>query len=87
AEIAKLLKARPKLKLFVVGHTDNQGKLAYNRTLSQRRAESVVAYLNKVHRVKNARLVPHGLGFLAPVATNRTEAGRQKNRRVELVER
>ncbi len=87
AEIAKLMTARPTLNLFVVGHTDNQGKLAYNRTLSQRRAESVAAYLNKVHRVKNARLVPHGLGFLAPVASNRTEAGRQKNRRVELVER
>jgi outer membrane protein OmpA-like peptidoglycan-associated protein len=87
AEVAKLLKARPKLKLFVVGHTDNQGTLDYNRKLSGKRAASVVRYLTKTSGIAKPRLEPHGLGFLAPVATNRTEAGKQKNRRVELVER
>lgn len=87
AEVAKLLKSQPKLKLFVVGHTDNQGGLDYNRKLSGQRAASVVRYLTKTSGIAKARLAAHGLGFLAPVATNRTEAGKQKNRRVELVER
>lgn len=87
AEIAKLLKAQPSLKLFVVGHTDNQGKLDYNLKLSSRRAEAVVKDLVAKHGIDRARLAPHGLGFLAPVASNRGDEGRQKNRRVELVER
>jgi len=86
-EIAKLLNMRPELKLFVVGHTDNQGTLDYNRTLSTQRAASVVRYLIRTGGIARERLTPHGLAFLAPVASNRTEAGKQKNRRVELVER
>ncbi len=87
AEIAKLLAAKPELKLLVVGHTDNQGKLAYNMDLSRRRAASVVAALVEQHGIAAARLTPGGVGFLAPVASNRGEAGRTLNRRVELVER
>lgn len=87
AEIAKLLKGQPALKLFVVGHTDNQGKLDYNLALSQRRAASVIQHLVTNHKIQAVRLKAHGLGFLAPVATNRSDEGRQKNRRVELVER
>lgn len=86
-EIAKLLNMRPELKLFVVGHSDNQGTLDYNRTLSTQRAASVVRYLVRTGGIARERLAPHGLAFLAPLATNRTEAGKQKNRRVELVER
>lgn len=87
AEIVKLLNAQPGLKLYVVGHTDNQGTLDYNRNLSTQRAASVVRYLTRTGHIARERLDPHGLAFLAPVATNRTEAGRQKNRRVELVTR
>lgn len=87
AETAKLLKARPELKLFVVGHTDNKGTLDYNLNLSAQRAASVVRYLTRTSGIDKARLEPHGLAFLAPVATNHSEAGKQKNRRVELVER
>ena len=78
---------QPELKLFVVGHTDNQGKLDYNLTLSAQRAASVVRYLTRTSGIDKARLEPHGLAFLAPVATNNSEAGKQRNRRVELVER
>lgn len=87
AEIAKLMKARPKLELLVVGHTDNQGKLNYNMDLSKRRAASVVKALADGHGVDASRLTPAGVGFLAPVASNRGEEGRALNRRVELVER
>ena len=87
AEIAKLMKSRPDLNLLVVGHTDNQGKLAYNMDLSKRRAAAVVKSLTENHGIKGSRLTPAGVGFLAPVASNRGDEGRALNRRVVLVER
>jgi OmpA-OmpF porin, OOP family len=87
AEIAKLLKAEPKLSLYVVGHTDNVGTYDYNMALSDRRAAAVVKELTSKHGIPAARLKPAGTGPLAPVAPNDTEDGRAKNRRVELVKR
>lgn len=86
AEMAKALKADPKLKVLIVGHTDNQGKLDYNTSLSQRRAEAVVKALSAKHGIDAKRMTARGLASLAPVTTNRTEEGRAKNRRVEMVE-
>lgn len=86
-EIAKLLESEPGLNLFVVGHTDNQGDLEYNSDLSLRRARAVVQSLTTGHGIDVSRLEAKGLAFLAPVASNRTEAGRAMNRRVALVER
>jgi OOP family OmpA-OmpF porin len=84
--IAELLKKDPKLKIHVIGHTDNVGQLAMNMDLSKRRAQAVAAELQKTYGIETARLHADGVGPLAPVATNRTEEGRAKNRRVELVE-
>ncbi len=84
-EIAKLLQQDPKLKLYVVGHTDNQGTLEMNMDLSRRRAAAVVQALTSKYGVVAARLSPQGDGPTAPVASNDTEDGRAKNRRVELV--
>jgi OOP family OmpA-OmpF porin len=84
-EISKLLINRPALKLLVVGHTDNQGDYDYNMGLSGRRANAVVRVLEGDHGIEEARLRSAGVGFLAPVASNDTTAGREKNRRVELV--
>lgn len=84
-EIAKLLKADPQMKLRVVGHTDNQGTLDANIALSKRRAEAVNAALAAQHGIAASRLAGYGVADLAPVASNRDEAGRAKNRRVELV--
>ena len=84
-EIAKLMAADPKLKLLVVGHTDTVGAFEGNRDLSQRRAKAVVAALVAQHKVDAARLQSFGASFAAPVASNADEAGRSKNRRVELV--
>jgi len=85
-EIAKLLSREPKRKLYVVGHTDSVGQLDANMKLSQARAEAVVKVLTTKHGVAAARLKAMGAGPIAPVASNATEEGRARNRRVELVE-
>lgn len=84
-EIATLLKQDAALKLFVVGHTDGVGQFAHNVRLSQDRAAAVVKSLVGQHGIDAARLVPFGCGPTVPVASNRAEDGRAKNRRVELV--
>lgn len=85
-EIAKLLKSKSGLKVYVVGHTDMVAELATNVKLSQARAQSVVNALVSQHGIASARLIAYGDGPYAPVASNKTEEGRAKNRRVELVE-
>jgi len=84
-EIAQMLKADPKLAILVVGHTDKQGAYEYNIDLSRRRADAVVKSLAANHGVDAKRLRGAGVGMLAPAATNDTEEGRAKNRRVEIV--
>ena len=85
-EIAKLLSGNPNLKVFIVGHTDNVGGIDYNMKLSQARADAVVKALTTKYKVTPQQLKAYGVGQLAPVAPNKTEEGRAKNRRVELVE-
>jgi len=84
-EIAKLLEQDTKMKLHVVGHTDNMGGYEFNMGLSKKRADAVVGALTKDYGIAANRLTPNGVAYLAPVATNATEDGRAKNRRVELV--
>ena len=85
SEIAKLLQGDPTLKLYVVGHTDNQGALDLNMDLALRRAQAVLAALTTKYAVPAGRLKAYGCGPYAPVASNDSEDGRAKNRRVELV--
>jgi OOP family OmpA-OmpF porin len=85
-EIAKLLSGSPSLKILIVGHTDNVGGIEYNMKLSLARANAVVQALTTKYKVNPQSLKAYGVGQLAPVAPNRTEDGRAKNRRVELVE-
>jgi OOP family OmpA-OmpF porin len=87
AEMAKLLKSNSSLSVFIVGHTDNIGTFEHNMKLSMDRATSVVSALVAKHGIAAARLKPAGDGPTAPVASNKTEDGKAKNRRVELVER
>ena len=86
AEIARLMNAHPALRVYIVGHTDMVGDPSANVKLAQARAQSVVTALSTKNGIPAGRLVPFGAGPYAPVATNRTEEGRAKNRRVELVE-
>ncbi len=85
--VAALMLQQPKLALIVVGHTDNVGQFAANVALSQARAAAVVAQLTQKHGVAASRLTPFGAGMAAPAMPNTTDAGRAKNRRVELVPR
>lgn len=84
-EISTFLKEHPATEIFVVGHTDMTGEVQYNIDLSGRRAKAVTDYLITQHQIASNRLLPHGVGPLAPADNNRTDSGRAKNRRVELV--
>ncbi len=86
-QIAKLLADSPALRLQIVGHTDGKGAEGYNLDLSKRRAASVVAELVRGYGVDGGRLSSEGLGMSQPIASNDTDEGRAKNRRVELVAR
>ncbi len=84
--IATYLKANPDKRFYVVGHTDARGTFAYNSKLSSDRAHAVADALKQDYGIASDRLQPHGVGPLVPVFSNGSDAGREKNRRVELVE-
>ncbi len=84
AEIKKLAISHPQLKLNIEGHTDNVGNVAANKKLSEDRAAAVKAWLTR-SGANSANFTTQGFGDAKPVDDNKTEAGRAKNRRVELV--
>jgi outer membrane protein OmpA-like peptidoglycan-associated protein len=84
-QIAAYLKGNAQAKLHVVGHTDSVGGFDSNLQLSRRRADAVVAALVRDYGIAAARLTGNGVASLAPVASNASDEGRAKNRRVELV--
>jgi OOP family OmpA-OmpF porin len=81
--LVKQLKDMPTVKIEISGHTDNIGSAAYNKTLSESRAKSVVNYLLQ-NGIDKSRLTYVGYGFDQPIASNSTDEGRQKNRRTEF---
>lgn len=83
-DVARVIQSYPQRPVRVEGHTDSIASDEYNRGLSERRAQSVVAWLAQ-NGVERSRLAAAGLGETKPVATNDTAAGRQLNRRVEVV--
>ncbi len=82
--IGKVLKAYPNRKIAVMGHTDSQGKSAMNQALSEKRARKVQEYLVFNQNIPAARITASGAGSTEPVASNKNEAGRALNRRVEI---
>jgi outer membrane protein OmpA-like peptidoglycan-associated protein len=84
ARVAGIHATHPDLHIEVEGHTDSVGSDAYNQKLSERRAESVKSYLLQ-QKIPGSELDSVGFGESRPVASNSTAAGRQQNRRVELV--
>jgi outer membrane protein OmpA-like peptidoglycan-associated protein len=82
-EIAGLLDKNPAFKLEIEGHTDNTGASAFNKMLSQKRADAVKSYLQK-KEISVERLISTGYGQDQPIADNKTKEGRAKNRRVVL---
>ena len=85
-QIVALLKENASLKLSIEGHTDNVGDAKSNKTLSENRAKSVMSAIVGAG-VTAARMSAAGFGAERPVADNRTEEGKAKNRRVELVKK
>jgi outer membrane protein OmpA-like peptidoglycan-associated protein len=84
AKVSGILLAYPTLHMNVEGHTDSIGSDDYNLKLSQRRADAVRDYLTS-NGINAANIQATGLGKDGPVASNDTAAGRQQNRRVEMV--
>lgn len=84
-QVAEVLREHPEIKnVEVQGHTDNRGSAAYNKKLSERRATSVVRWLTTRGQIDDSRLTPRGYGMDQPLDDNSTEAGRQRNRRVQF---
>ncbi len=83
-KFADILNEYPDTNLYIEGHTDNTGTHAHNKKLSKRRADAVKNYLT-MQQVKGNRIETGGYSFDRPVADNETEAGRTKNRRVEVI--
>jgi outer membrane protein OmpA-like peptidoglycan-associated protein len=83
-QLATFLSKYPDRSVVIEGHTDSVGGEDYNLGLSQRRAESVRAYLMR-HGVDPSRVTTQGMGESAPVASNESAGGRQQNRRVEII--
>ena len=84
-ELAAFLQANPDITVALVGHTDAEGSLAGNLALSKKRAESVASHLRNEFAIPSSVMEAQGVGYLAPIAPNTTDEGRQKNRRVEVV--
>jgi len=82
-ELAQTLKKHPNIRLRVEGHTDNTGVPAYNLELSGKRAQSVVDFLGNLG-IDTSRLAAKGFGDNQPIASNDTQYGRSKNRRIEF---
>jgi outer membrane protein OmpA-like peptidoglycan-associated protein len=84
ARLADVLHQMPERNVLIEGHTDSAGSDAYNDSLSQRRADAVEDLLI-IQGIDPTRVVTRGYGERFPVATNDTAAGRQQNRRIEIV--
>lgn len=83
-KVVKILQENPQYKIEISGYTDNIGNKSYNLKLSEKRAKSVMEYI-VAKGVDKDRITSVGYGSQMPIATNATEEGRQKNRRVEFV--
>ncbi len=83
--LASVLRDRPELRVALVGHTDSVGGLDGNIALSKRRAQSVRQRMIESYGIEGARMQAEGMGYLAPVASNLSEEGREANRRVEVI--
>ena len=78
------MKDKPDLRVSVEGHTDSVGSVAYNQTLSERRAKTVRDYLVS-QGIDASRITTRGFGKSKPIASNDTAEGRAENRRVEII--
>jgi outer membrane protein OmpA-like peptidoglycan-associated protein len=83
--VAAIITRYPTARILISGHTSSEGSTAYNQDLSEKRAASVQAFLST--RIGTLRYTneAHGSGESRPIASNQTEEGRERNRRVEIL--
>lgn len=84
SEIAQILKRAPSRSLLVEGHTDSQGNIQHNYTLSLARAQEVASALS-ADGIPSSKISTRGYGETTPITSNATEQGRRRNRRVEVI--
>jgi OOP family OmpA-OmpF porin len=84
-KVVDFMKKNPTAKCLIQGHTDNVGNDAFNKALSEKRAKNVRQYIIDKFRIDGKRITAEGFGGDLPIASNDTEEGRKKNRRVEVV--
>ncbi len=84
-KVEKAIDVFPRSELIIEGHTDSHGGDDFNQNLSQARAESVQQYMINAMRIPTYRLIATGYGETRPVASNETESGRERNRRIDIV--
>ena len=84
-KVEKAIDVFPRSELIIEGHTDSHGGDDFNQKLSQERAESVQQYMINAMRIPTYRLIATGYGETRPVASNETESGRARNRRIDIV--
>jgi outer membrane protein OmpA-like peptidoglycan-associated protein len=84
-KVEKAIDVFPRSELIIEGHTDSFGGDDSNQKLSQERAESVQQYMVNAMRIPTYRLIATGYGETRPVASNETESGRKRNRRIDIV--
>ena len=85
AKVEKAIDVFPRSELIIEGHTDSHGGDDANQKLSQTRAEAVQQYMVNAMRIPTYRLIATGYGETRPIASNETESGRQRNRRIDIV--
>ena len=85
AKVEKAIDVFPRSELIIEGHTDSHGGDDFNQNLSQARAESVQQYMINAMRIPTYRLIATGYGETRPVASNETQSGRTRNRRIDIV--
>ena len=85
AKVEKAIDVFPRSELIIEGHTDSHGGDDFNQKLSQERAESVQQYMINAMRIPTYRLIATGYGETRPVASNETQSGRTRNRRIDIV--
>lgn len=85
AKVEKAIDVFPRSELIIEGHTDSHGGDDFNQKLSQERAESVQQYMINAMRIPTYRLIATGYGETRPVASNETQSGRARNRRIDIV--
>ena len=84
-KVERAIDVFPRSELIIEGHTDSHGGDESNQKLSQERAESVQQYMINAMRIPTYRLIATGYGETHPVASNETESGRTRNRRIDIV--